>query len=200
MIIVTISAFPLAWVAAEMKQRRREQQVIAWIEVNGGRVSNNSSYVWSQHAYQPPDEKPWTDRMLGDSVRGVFFPTTEELNVSDLTPLTKLKNLETLGIDARRAGDLAWLETLTKLKVLLIHVPDGADLTPLTKLRELKGLNLRNSGSSDVTPLASLKKLKVLGLGPAYSRVEEVELLREALPKCHIDYYGEYYGEPNAGE
>ena len=110
LVFMTLCAIPFAWVASELAQRRRENAVIAWVEKMGGTVEfedDQEASGWSE----------WTDQWFGKTVRVVRFDSTQ---VSDLSPLAGLNNLEGLNLNGTQVGDLsplAGLNNLTSLRL-----------------------------------------------------------------------------------
>jgi internalin A len=88
----------------------------------------------------------------------------DEKNISDLTPLAGLTNLQYINISYNLISDLAPLAGLTKLRSLILNNNNISDLTPLASLINLKKLNLLKNNISDITHLASLKYLNKLEL------------------------------------
>ena len=90
-------------------------------------------------------------------------------NVADLSPLARLVNLKAIEGWGNPISDLSSLAQLTQLENLSIGANEISDLTPLTPLTGLKVLNLRHGGRiSDVLPLAALTALTRLELSGNY--------------------------------
>jgi hypothetical protein len=88
LIVVTLSALPLGWVGSKLVQRRREQPVIAWVEKLGGTVS-----------FEDVEDLNWWEgaaAWFGQNVKWVHLAHAQ---VSDLSPLAELKNLELLDLN-----------------------------------------------------------------------------------------------------
>lgn len=86
-------------------------------------------------------------------------------SVSDLTPLSGLKQLTTLNLSFTDVSDLTPLSELTQLTTLnLYHAKRLSDLTPLSELKQLTTLNLSFTDVSDLTPLSELTQLTTLHL------------------------------------
>lgn len=118
------------------------------------------------------------------------FLQKTELDVSlnpeiiDLTPLSKMRNLEELNISGTGVNDLSPIRTLTNLKslkcemtginslspliyctnieVLMINDTQIEDLTPAENFTNLEELYCFNTNISDISPLSSLINLKVV--------------------------------------
>jgi Leucine-rich repeat (LRR) protein len=104
-----------------------------------------------------------TNKWFGGRVGGVQFTDTQ---VSDLSPLSELKNL----------------------RYLLLSNTQVSDLSPLAELKNLYYLQLGGTQVSDLSPLVELKNLTHLDLRNTLVSEEQVEELRQALPNCEINY------------
>ena len=94
--------------------------------------------------------------------------------VSDVSPLAGLKNLETLFFAGTEVSDVSPLAGLTNLTVLYLANNAISDVSPLAGLTNLTRLDLGRNEISDISPLAGLKNLKTLGIG---NRIADVSPL-----------------------
>ena len=85
--------------------------------------------------------------------------------IRDLTLLKGLKNLRWLDLYENNITDLSPLSELTQLEILQIYENQIRDLTPLAALTQLRSLALEHNQIRDLTPLAGLKQLRTLLLG-----------------------------------
>jgi len=85
-------------------------------------------------------------------------------NISDITPLTGLTNLEVLSLGGNNISDLSPLAGLTNLTRLDLWSNNISDLSPLAGLTNLTELWLYENNISDITPLAGLTNLTELWL------------------------------------
>ena len=89
---------------------RKQREAVAWVHEMGGTVT-----------YEPRGPE-WLRKGLGrdffDDVTGVSLDATE---VSDLSPLAKLTNLETLTLGGTPLSDVSPLAKLTKLELLYLN-------------------------------------------------------------------------------
>ena len=116
LILVTVVSFPLGWVGWELDQRRRENEVVAWVEEMGG-VVHFYSYIEKSGLILDARSR-WEkkkDNWFGERVRIVVLDDTK---VSDLSLLADLKNLDVLGLASTRVSDLSPLAELKNLKRL----------------------------------------------------------------------------------
>src|SRR5262245_30464142 len=142
------------------------------------------------------------------NLRGLITLKALGAPVSDLSPLAGLTNLETLDLENTAVSDLAPLAGLTKVQVLALAGTRVEDVTPLTgmsqltelklfyapvrqaqplgKLQQLEYLDLCDTQVADAAALAGLTRLAYLGLSRTPSPSEDVNALRQSLPKCHI--------------
>jgi len=156
LIVVTLSTVPLGWVGWKLEQGRRQRATIAWVEKMGG-------YVGFEDREEKSWWNEWTDEWFGESVQLVNLGETQ---VSDLSPLAELKNLEELSLNYSPVSDLSPLAELKKLELLWLNMTAVSDLSPMAKLKYLEQLSHYKTQVSD----------------------EQVEKLRKALPNCEIRY------------
>ena len=91
------------------------------------------------------------------SLRVLVVDTSE---VSDLTPLAGLENLEALSVVRSEVSDLAPLARLENLRVLKLYKNRISDIAPLAGLINLEVLTLQQNQIEDVTPLLNLTNLQ----------------------------------------
>jgi len=92
--------------------------------------------------------------------------------INDITPLAGLTNLTWLTILGTQVTDITPLAGLINLETLQLAVNPVADITPLAGLTSLTTLSLLNNQISDITPLAGLTGLTQLLL--SYNQVTDV--------------------------
>ena len=104
----------------------------------------------------------WTFNTIpvGSSVNYVVTSNTSQL--SDITPLANLTNLENLIIAYSQLSDITPLANLTNLENLIITYSQVSNITPLANLTNLEQLDLSVNQVSDITPLANLTNLEQL--------------------------------------
>ena len=85
--------------------------------------------------------------------------------ISDLFPLSTLKQLTGLGLVWNNISDISPLAGLTQLTGLDLRFNNISDVSPLAGLEQLTGLDLGVNSISDISTLAELKRLKRLKLG-----------------------------------
>ncbi|MBK6930458.1 MAG: leucine-rich repeat domain-containing protein [Saprospirales bacterium] len=85
-----------------------------------------------------------------------------ETQVSDLTPLAKLSNLEELYCSHTLVSDLTLLAKLTKLRQINCSLTQVSDLAPLANLSNLQELECYSTKVSDLSALAKLTNLQEL--------------------------------------
>ena len=107
----------------------------------------------------------------------------DNTNVSDLTPLKNLINLQQLIIDNTSTNDLTPLERIVNLKQLSIFKTKITNLKPLEKLIGLKTLDLRWNNISDLSGLENLENLKILKL--FNNKITDLSLLSNLI---NLDY------------
>jgi internalin A len=85
-------------------------------------------------------------------------------NVSDVSPLANLTNLETLILEGQEIRDISALAALTQLPRLSLSTNYINDITALVSLTNLHYLNLSHNEITDISALAYLTNLEVLYL------------------------------------
>ena len=98
LIVVTVASVTLGWIGWRLGQVRREQATIAWVVEMGGRVDFPSGASGAAGG-----ERSWwvktTAKWFGERVWSARLSHTQ---VSDLSPLVELKNLEWLMVRLQR--------------------------------------------------------------------------------------------------
>lgn len=105
-------------------------------------------------------------------------------NVTDLLPLAKLKNIQALSFGSTMVSDLSYLRGLNNLQDLFCGRTQISDLSPLSGLVNLQTLFCFSTQVSDLSPLGTLKNLKtlfayetkILEISPIVTLVNLVEL------------------------
>jgi uncharacterized protein YkwD len=107
--------------------------------------------------------------------------------ITDLSPLSGLKELRILMADNNRISDLTPLAELTNLQYLYMNNNRISDLTPLGGLANLYTLALYSNLITDLTPLYGLSGLNnVLLQGNVNISHQQADGLRGALPDCNV--------------
>jgi Leucine-rich repeat (LRR) protein len=99
-----------------------------------------------------------------DACKKLTFLYLPDAPVTDLTPISKLSNLEAVTIHGGKIQDLTPLAGLTNLQYLDLSGNQISDLKPLAGLKNLHDLNLSDNKVSDLGPLPSLPALEQLHL------------------------------------
>lgn len=73
-------------------------------------------------------------------------PNYEKNNVTNIAPITKLTNLQTLKLDNNQITDISPLTSLTKLIDLSLRCNPVTDISPLSSMTQLRGLRLGRDG------------------------------------------------------
>jgi hypothetical protein len=95
--------------------------------------------------------------------------------VLDISPLSVLKNLQILSLAETQVSDLSPLSDLSGLQELYLNRSRVSDLSPLSRLTSLKILELSGTEVSDISPLSSLSNLRILDL--RWAKVSDLSLL-----------------------
>ncbi len=83
-------------------------------------------------------------------------------NLSDLAPVARLRNLQSLSADGAQFKELAPIAGLEKLETLSLNGVNVNDLAPIGSLKNLRTLWLDNTQVSDLAPIRSLENLRTL--------------------------------------
>ena len=87
-------------------------------------------------------------------------------SVTDITPVANLKtNLKVLSACGNQISDLSPLSTLIQIEGLTICGNPLSDISPLSGLINLRSLDLGLNPTADVNPLRNLTKLEILNIG-----------------------------------
>ena len=99
----------------------------------------------------------------------------EANNISDLSALAKLTELEWLALNYNNISDISPLAGLTRLEQLYLGRNNISDISPLAGLTRLEQLYLGHNNISDISPLAGLTRLELLNL--QYNRISAISPL-----------------------
>ena len=122
LVLVTLASGAFGWVGWELDQRRREKVAIAWVEKMGGSVSFEA---FISRGLETSWSKKTKDAWLGKRVAQVdlsppSFNQSQE-DVSDLSPLAGMKNLERLFLIQTEVSDLSPLAGMENLEELFLE-------------------------------------------------------------------------------
>jgi len=143
-------------------------------------------------SFEPDERDPWLEvhktvkgnDALIEWLSGYLMHWTElnlsHTQVSDLSPLKSLTNLEWLRLSYTEVSDLTPLKGLSNLQLLDLDETQVMDLTPLRELSSLETLNLDETQVMDLTPLKGLTSLQSLWLD--YTQIIDLNPL--TTPAC----------------
>ncbi len=138
LIVVTVLSVPLGWVGWRLGQVRRERATIIWTVKMGGKVSFHSRIAIAKRSWW---EKT-TDKWFGERVRSVNLSNTQ---VSDLSPLAELKNLERLWVQRTQVSNLSPLSELKNLEMLCLQTKQVSDEQVQELMQTLPNCEIRHS-------------------------------------------------------
>ncbi len=130
---------------------------------------------------------------IADTLDGIeAAKTLQSLNaksrgLKDLSPLSVLSQLETLGLGENKIRDLAPLAACRKLQTLYLQSNPITDVRPLAQLGKLKTLWLSDTSVRDILPLASLPKLTSLAV-PLKLPKENLAAFKKQRPDVEIPF------------
>lgn len=107
--------------------------------------------------------------------------------INDLTPLTKLKNLTTLGLTNIQSANFEVIGSMTQLKDLGLSSDGLKDISFLRPLVNLGTLTLMNNEIKDLSVLSGLKKL--YWLSASSNQITDISPIRNLnLHSVHLDH------------
>ncbi len=185
--------FLSAWIGWNMYRVERQRDAVRWVRMNGGVAYYD--YQIDSEGYFLHDDQPPVPNWLLNILDVNYFSSVVEVNnsdagqITDLTPLADLENLERLHLSGTQVSDLTPLTGLTNLESLILRGTQVSDLQPLAGLKKLNWLLLERTHVSSLKPLSDLKNLKQLWLfNDSQVDQKEIEELQQALPKCDIRF------------
>ena len=99
-------------------------------------------------------------------------------NITDLSDLAALGNLNELIINCCNLSDLSSLSTINNLTLLDLQYNNISDINSLSNMNKLQSLNLKDNNISDLSPileLPSLSKLNILNNPTGKEDIPEIE-------------------------
>ncbi len=99
------------------------------------------------------------------------------VGIDDLSPLSGLKNLETIGFAMNPITDLSPLAEMTKMDRLDMANTKVTDLSPLSKMTAMTELTLDGSPVEDTTALHGMTKLERLSIKG--TKIDDIRFLSE---------------------
>jgi Leucine-rich repeat (LRR) protein len=147
-------------VEVELHQRNITNEQLAEM-VERGEIPQNVTVLWLNHN-QISDISPLSKLT---ELQRLYLSSNQ---ISDLTPLSELINLTTLSLSNNQIIDISPLSNLTNLGGPLGALDLGynqiTDVTPLSELTKLQRLILSYNQITDLTPLESLKNVSLMAL------------------------------------
>ncbi|MFC1792967.1 leucine-rich repeat domain-containing protein [Planctomycetota bacterium] len=108
-------------------------------------------------------------------------------NLEDISGIPELINLERLWLTGGKIKDISPISNLKQLRVLVIDGNKIEDISPLSELTKMEFLNFGGNQISDLEPLKALTKLKSL---TAYrNQIANVEPLESLIQLTHLNLY-----------
>lgn len=178
LILVTLCALPLAWVAQQRELRRDEQAATAWVLDRKGEVYDQWNPIllggslddeWNLF-YDDPGENWWRDlqaRWLGPRVRS--FELANQVN-QDSSLLAAFNQARWITLWDCQMPELSFLATMDDLRILLLHSTAVEDRSAISDRTSLQVLMIDDSFGKGDCPfdelplLANLTDLEVLVL------------------------------------
>ncbi len=113
---------------------------------------------------------------------------SNKLSHTDLTPLTYLPKLISLTITSNHINNLETISNLRKLEELSLFINEVNDISNLSELKNLKILNIGANSINNIDALAPLKKLEILILN--YNDIDDFSVLKNLtnLKELYLTY------------
>ena len=106
--------------------------------------------------------------------------------VNDITALNKLTKLKKLNLAETKVSNVLALRNLKDLTSLNISRTEVSDISALSTLTSLDSLYISGSPVSDISHLSELKELEYLEVKEGQLSTEQIQNLKENLPKLTI--------------
>jgi Leucine-rich repeat (LRR) protein len=156
-----LMAIAVLWIGLFAYRVHKQRQAVAWIKEMGGTFR----YDYEVQGKQKPPGPDWFPHLIGfDYFADVLQVNLFEENVTDVSQLANLPDLQKLSLTGTRVAYLEPLSSLDKLRILDLESTPVSDLRPLASLDSLEELTLDDTQVKDLSPLAAIEKLKVLKL------------------------------------
>jgi len=146
------------------------------IEFNGIQLSKDTEEL-NFEGYEIEDLSPLTELT---NLKSLGFGSWEPTFIEDLSPLGELTSLEYLHIGANVSSDISHIGNLINLKELRLwrSVPDR-EISYLANLKNLRILDLESNRIEDISALSELLKLKTLNLRK--NQIEDISPLKNLI-------------------
>ena len=105
--------------------------------------------------------------------------------ISDISFLDKLTALQSLNLSANQITDISCLEKLTALQTLYLSSNQISDISSLEKLTSLKSLNLSRNNISDISFIVKLTSLQSLDLSS--NKISVISFLEKLTSLKYLD-------------
>ena len=109
-------------------------------------------------------------------------------NITDISPLTALINLEYLSLDACNIYDLSSLKKLVNLKHLDLRYCNISDISSIAELKKLEILDISHNQISDISPLSELVELVELDIGD--NNIDDISPITGLSKLTALDLHG----------
>lgn len=131
--------------------------------------------------------KPTGDILKGD-VEKITELYAKDTNISDISGLENLNNLECLDLSGSKISDIGVLENLQKLEAVYLDNTQVTDISALKNLaKNLSVLSLKNDKISDISVLKNFKNLQSIDLdGTEVTASNKQELENILLPTWNV--------------
>ena len=112
----------------------------------------------------PPEQRIFTLEGLQFAANLKDISIAGNLEITDLSPLASLTQLESIALQANNIIDLSPLSNLPNLTFLNVSSNQISDISPLQSITTLESLNIGNNPLTDLSPLEFLPNLQSVSL------------------------------------
>lgn len=109
--------------------------------------------------------------------------------ITDTVIFQNMHDLQNLNLSNNKISNIKTLSKLDKIRELNLNNNRIADVSPLVSLRKLNSLKLQNNKIRNIEGLKGLNQLTTLDISENDLEPQDIEALKEALPKCKIIFY-----------
>lgn len=109
--------------------------------------------------------------------------------ITDTIIFENMQDLQKLNLSNNKISNIKALSKLKKITELNLNNNRVTDISPLLSLRKLNSLKIQNNKITNVEGLKEFNQLTTLDISENDLDPDEVEALKEALPKCKVIFY-----------
>ena len=170
---------------------RGDMAILRWLTIDGSKVQDLTGLEFAINLDQLTIHSLVDLPSLAPFIKNLKSLTRLNLmsvQLSDISPLVSLTNLEILYLNRNQISDISPLAQLKDLAVLGLNGNKISDISALAGLVNLVNLDLSNNQVSDIFPLSGLKNLTSLDIGN--NRIWDISALAGLKNLENLDLHG----------